>query len=103
MKSCFGCKHVKEFRNHVRNDEQARCAIAEELFGGERWVNILEQPKCGYFMEETDEIRFADEKTEAKKVKAKCKQCGGIGQVMIRFMNNQEKMKCHKCGGTGYV
>jgi len=48
MTNCRGCKNVVDSRDSHRRGIQFRCGKAEELFGGERWVDDLPVSTCGY-------------------------------------------------------
>lgn len=101
-----------EARNHVRHGEQVRCQKAEELFGGERWVNVrrsektgkLLKPKCGQFQDFIgDNSRAPDPEKPKRKIVRTCDSCKGSGKVMIKFISGIEAMKYHKCNGKGKV
>lgn len=105
--SCYGCRFALEARNLPRHGEQVRCQVAEELFGGTRWVNVRKgknsdilKSKCGKFepFQKDDSIA-----PEPKKEQVTCKTCKGKGRVTISFMSGSQLMKCHKCKGTGKV
>jgi hypothetical protein len=110
--NCYGCRFALEARNHVRQGEQVRCSKAEELFGGERWVNVrrsektgrLLKPKCGQFQDFVgDSSRAPDPEKLARKVMKTCESCKGSGRVIIQFVSSTEAMRCHKCKGKGKV
>ena len=109
--SCYGCRFALEARNHVRHGEQVRCAKAEELFGGERWVGVrigkngdILKSKCGRFEPFVgDSSRAPDNEKPKEKLMRACDSCKGSGRVIIKFVNSTEVMKCYKCQGKGMV
>jgi hypothetical protein len=110
--NCYGCRFALEARNHVRHGEQVRCAKAEELFGGERWVNVrrsektgrLLKPKCGQFQEFVgDNSRVPDHEKPARKVMKACQSCKGSGMTKIQFVSGAVVVKCYKCKGKGKI
>jgi DnaJ-class molecular chaperone len=104
MKNCYDCRFALKARRHFRHGEQVRCKKAEELFGGERWVNILPESKCGMFEDFVGDDSRAPEPTAlVPKVKAKCNLCKGSGKARIQFMDEVEFVKCHRCDGKGEI
>jgi hypothetical protein len=108
--SCYGCRFALEARNHVRLGEQVRCAKAEELFGGERWVNVRKgktgdilKSKCGEFQPFVGDDSTAPDPKPQPKVMAVCDSCKGSGKLIIQFAHSREAMKCYKCKGKGKV
>lgn len=105
--SCYGCRYAIEARNLPRHGEQVRCKMAEELFGGERWVNVRKgkngdilKSKCGKFEQFQGDNSTAP---EPKKEQKTCETCKGRGQIKISFLSGDKFMKCHTCEGTGKV
>lgn len=110
--NCYGCRFALEARNHPRLGEQVRCAKAQELFGGERWVDVrrsektgrLLKAKCGTFEPFVgDSSRAPDPEKPARQVVKTCPSCKGSGRVIIKFVSGSEAMKCHKCKGKGKI
>lgn len=109
--NCYGCRFALEARNHVRNGEQVRCAKAEEMFGGERWVNVrrsektgkLLKPKCKQFQPFVGDTSRAPDPKPKRQVVKTCSSCKGSGRVIIKFMSGNEAMMCHKCKGKGKI
>lgn len=99
MGNCYGCKFAVEARSHLRHGEQVRCKWAEENFGGVRWVDALEESKCGQFQP------FKGEPAEPleKDVFSNCPQCRGTGLITVQYITGPQQIKCHKCGGIGSV
>jgi hypothetical protein len=109
---CYGCKFAKEARDLPRQGEQVKCAKAEELFGGERWVDVrrskktgkLLKAKCGEFQPFIGDQDMTPEETpEKSKARRTCSQCNGTGQQKIKFINDFKYMNCTKCDGEGNV
>lgn len=110
--NCYDCKFALEARKHVRQGEQVRCMKAEEMFGGERWVNVrrsektgkLLKVKCGQFQPFVgDETRHPDPEKPKRQVVRTCDSCKGLGRVQIKFLSGTEAMKCYKCKGKGKI
>lgn len=106
-KDCYSCKFAVEARNLPRTGEQVRCARAEELFGGERWVDVrkgkkgqLLQAKCGEFQSFQGS---EDRHPEPPKPTVLCDKCDGKGQKKVKFVNEYKYVKCPKCDGVGKV
>lgn len=116
--NCYGCKHAIEQRDHIREGEQVRCAMAEKLFGtdlkgGKRWVDVrrskktgkLLNAKCGTF----DEITPQDfEEAPAQKVVVKagsrsCPICKGSGMSNYKVSEVTMRSKCNRCNGKGEI
>lgn len=106
-RSCYGCKFALEASTHPRHGEQVRCMKAEELFGGTRWVNVMQdnegnitESQCGTF-----EPFYGDdsEAPEPPKEMVTCKTCNGKGSKMIQFMEGPKFEDCVRCKGTGKV
>jgi hypothetical protein len=113
-KSCYGCKYAIEARDHMRKGEQVRCKVAEELFGGTRWVNIrtgkngdVLKSKCGEFEPfQGDETKTPDPKdeTQVEIITDICDTCNGAGKLVLSFGTGQRKhMSCKKCDGKGVL
>jgi DnaJ-class molecular chaperone len=104
MKNCYGCRFAIGARNHHRYGEQVRCKKAEELFGGERWVDVLEESKCGYYEDFVGDTSKAPDPEETRpKARAVCNLCKGTGRVRIQLMDEVGFVKCHKCDGKGHI
>lgn len=101
MGNCYDCKFAREAREHFRYGEQVRCTKAEELFGGTRWVDVLEESKCGTFesFEGDTEVGFS-ELDFKKKLCPRCR--GGRTQVVARKPKLIEA-DCHYCHGKGWI
>jgi hypothetical protein len=109
--SCSNCKFAKDFRNHVRQGEQVQCGKAEELFGGERWVDIRKgkngqdlKPKCGEHEEfAVEDIIKVKPRNSAPKGNAlrKCGACNGAGQIRVKVLVGYSMKVCTTCNGKG--
>ncbi|AGE60811.1 hypothetical protein I907_gp47 [Bacillus phage Eoghan] len=112
--SCYHCKHAKDFKDLPRTGEQVRCAKAEEMFGGERWVDVrrsektgkLLKPKCGQYENAAEEIlsmsRSQSASFIAKKMPLiKCTNCHGKGKLIVNVGGTREYSTCGKCHGRG--
>jgi len=112
--SCYHCKFAKDFKDMPRTGEQARCAKAEEMFGGERWVDVrrsektgkLLKPKCGQYESAAEEIlsmkRSDILKLSTKKVPLiKCASCHGKGKLVVNIGGTREYTTCDRCHGRG--
>lgn len=110
--NCYECKFALQARKHPRKGEQVQCKRAEELFGGERWVDVrkgkkgqLLKAKCGEFKSFIGDTSEAPDtkKTKPAKRKQPCQKCGGTGKIKITVFANEELMRCSTCGGAGSV
>jgi hypothetical protein len=101
-KNCFGCRFALGYKDYKG---QVRCGKAEELFGGERWVNFKEVATCGTYEPAKGDETVHAEPEEPKKevVKVFCTTCAGTGRVSIQFVDKQENMNCHICKGKGNI
>lgn len=94
-KNCFGCRFALESREYKG---EIRCAKAEQLFGGKRWVQFKEVATCGNFEPfQGDESRAPDLPEETPEVKIVCNTCKGTGYVMVPFVFKSERTKCPHC------
>jgi hypothetical protein len=111
MGNCYECRFALEAKTHPRTGEQVRCAKAQELFGGERWVDVrrsektgkLLKAKCGTFEPFQGDSSRAPDTEPPQRVKKLCKPCNGSGKVAVIFVSGKEHMKCHHCDGKGKV
>jgi hypothetical protein len=107
---CYGCKFAMEARNLPRKGEQVRCGKAEELFGGERWVDVrrsektgkLLKAKCGEFQPFIGDESVTPEPDKPKKTVV-CEKCSGSGQQKFKFINDYKFIRCSQCEGKGKV
>jgi len=109
-KNCYDCKFALRARHKIRTGEQVRCEKAEELFGGERWVDVrrsektgkLLNSKCGTFEHFKGDEELTPEPT-VETVKVACKRCNGSGKIRVKVMDRNEQTKCTNCNGEGKV
>jgi hypothetical protein len=110
--NCYGCRFAREARELPRQGEQVRCAKAEELFGGTRWVNVrrsdktgkLLKSKCGTYEPFTGDDSVEPELMGQKPTSKKpCANCSGTGKQKIRFIDGFKSVACTKCEGKGNV
>lgn len=98
--NCYGCRFAIQSREHFRHGNQVKCLKAETLFGGERWVNVLEESKCGHYEPFVGDDSTAPE-LAAPKVVTNCNNCNGTGKITIWKMNQRTVVNCSKCDGKG--
>lgn len=98
MPNCETCKFALDIRTTSRNGEQVKCQKASELFGGERWVDLLEEAQCGTYEEfDIESIpEFIPNETDEK-----CSRCHGTGEQTVMIMMEARKKLCPICKGKG--
>jgi len=109
--TCYDCAFAVMARVHVRDGEQVRCLKAEELFGGERWVNVrrsektgkLLKPKCKQFRPFIGDTTRYPDKNAPRRYRKTCDICSGKGTITVSFMDGTELMRCYKCNGKGKI
>lgn len=87
MHNCRGCKHAVDSKEVFRKGTMFRCSKAEELFGGERWVEDL--PGCKLYeciIPNEGAIEFPEE--------VECQVCYGTGKYITWF---GESKNCYLC------
>lgn len=109
--NCFGCKHFAGYKKDFREIEQARCLLAEKLFGGERWVNILDQTTCGGYEASTDKKESPSDNSMKD---VWCPHCSTTGYVftdgllveseeIIEDESFDNLIECPLCSGEGVL
>jgi hypothetical protein len=98
MVNCWGCRFALEARGN-----KVRCTKAEQLFGGERWVKVLEEACCGVYEPFVGDDSRAPDKEQKKKVKATCPVCKGHRLIEVVFLDKRVYMTCYKCKGRGKI
>jgi hypothetical protein len=99
MANCWGCR----FALMARGDK-VRCLKAEELFGGERWVIVLEQARCGCYEPFVgDDSRVPYKPKRRKRKRKTCPVCNGNKKLSVVFLDKTITMKCYQCKGNGKI
>jgi len=91
MTNCRGCKNVVDSRDSHRRGIQFRCGKAEELFGGERWVDDLPVSTCGYRESIVEQVMTEE---EAKELVTPCDICKDKGTYTSYFGH---EVYCYIC------
>lgn len=100
MADCFGCRFALGLKP---NGKQMRCAKAEQLFGGTRWVDVLPESKCGKFEPFVGDDSRAPSQPP-NKIKKKCAKCLGMKTKRYRSLKGgYEWIKCPYCDGKGEI
>ncbi|QFG05921.1 hypothetical protein 276BB001_52 [Bacillus phage 276BB001] len=100
MPNCKTCKFALDVRTTFHNGEQVKCQKASELFGGERWVNLLDEARCGTYEEFSIESipEFTPNETDEM-----CSRCHGSGEQTVMIMMKAQKKTCSLCKGKGVI